>query len=513
MFAVKSAEEFIDSIRALDGKLKNIKLKSIEVSKQDSSVVYNFICDETVDEQLKGRILDTLDKNTLKAFSSIKVNIKKIVSNDELINNSVYKYISDNYPSISIFLKSTDIICTEVGEVVKYTVRLGKEGADYVRKNGALKKINEYLEKNFCSEFVGNVEIKSEEETVSLISEEVYESELQKIEHRTIKVKNVEPIDDPSMGDVALYIEDAVSGEVTVCGSITDITERTTKNQKPYFIIHLDDTTGRTSGVYFSKKSTCDKVRALQVGDCIIARGNIGEYNGRRSFTLDKINKCEFPSDFVKKDKFKKSAPSRYSLIFPSAATTIRVNSVFDANEQLPLELTSKEYVVFDLETTGLELMSNGITEIGAVKIINGKITEQFTTLVKPDYPILPDNAAITGITPEMVKDSPRIGAVIPDFIKFIQGSILVAQNAEFDLKFIKRFAGAEDYEVKNKVLDTMEMSRALLPFLRHNNLKTLAEHFGIVFHHHRALSDAYATAEIFIELMKIKAEKESKKI
>jgi DNA polymerase-3 subunit alpha (Gram-positive type) len=105
-----------------------------------------------------------------------------------------------------------------------------------------------------------------------------------------------------------------------------------------------------------------------------------------------------------------------------------------------------------------------------------------------------------------MVKDSPKIGAIIPDFMKFIDGAILVAHNAEFDLKFIKRFAGGEEYEIKNKVLDTMEIARSCLPQLRHHDLHTIADHFGIVFHHHRALSDAYATAEAFIELMKIKA-------
>ena len=98
----------------------------------------------------------------------------------------------------------------------------------------------------------------------------------------------------------------------------------------------------------------------------------------------------------------------------------------------------------------------------------------------------------------------PKLSAVIPDFMKFIDGTILVAQNAEFDTKFIRRFAGAEEYELKNQVMDTMVMARENLRQLRRHDLHTLAEHFGIVFHHHRALSDAYATAEIFIELMKM---------
>jgi DNA polymerase-3 subunit alpha (Gram-positive type) len=152
--------------------------------------------------------------------------------------------------------------------------------------------------------------------------------------------------------------------------------------------------------------------------------------------------------------------------------------------------------------------MSNGITEIGAVKIINGKIKEQWTTLVKADYTIDEENFKLTGISNEMIKDSPRIGQVIPDFMKFIDGAILVAQNSEFDMKFLKRFVTAEEYDLKNEVMDTMVMARKYLPQLRNHDLATLADHYGIVFNHHRALNDAYATAEIFIELMKIKAEK-----
>jgi DNA polymerase III epsilon subunit family exonuclease len=390
--------------------------------------------------------------------------------------------------------------------VVKYTLRLTKDGVEYLTKNGILTKLNDLLSRKFCSDFVGSTDVKEADETVSLLSEEVYADELQKIEHRTIKVKDVIVIDDFDMGDLALYIEDMTPGTVTVCGKITDITEKMTKSEKPkpFYIIHLDDTTGRTSGVYFSKKSTVHKIKELQKDDAIIVRGTLGEYQGKPSFTIDKINRCTFPEDFVKKEKYKKTAPKHYKNVFPKPAETVRVKSVFD-DDNLPEELTRETYVVFDLETTGLDVANNGITEIGAVKIIDGKITEEFTTLVKPDYPITEENTAITGITEEMVKDSPKIGAVLPDFMKFIEGAILVAQNSDFDMKFVKRFAGAEEYEVKNKVLDTLELARAHLPMLKKHDLHTLAEHFGIIFNHHRALSDSYATAEIFIELMKMR--------
>lgn len=504
MFTVKTGAEFIADIRALDEKLKNIRVSSIEVDKNNYAIKYNFICDATVDAELKDKILLEAEKITSKVFRFVEISVSKIVNNDQLINNEIFNHLSATYPSISIFLKPTDVRSKVFDGVVKYVLRLTADGVEYVEKNGVIYKLNEFMATRFCADFAGTTEIKEVEETISLISEEVYESEIQKIEHRTIKVKDMSPIDDPSMGDVALYIEDATSGDVVVCGKITDIAERQTKNGKPFFIIHLDDTTGRTSGVYFSKKSTYSRIKALKVGDAIITRGNIGEYNGRRSFTFDKINYCVFPEDFVKKDKFKKTAPREYKTVFPSPATTVKIASVFD-DYTLPDELTKETYVVFDLETTGLDIMNNGITEIGAVKVVDGKLTEEFTTLIKPDYPITQEIIKITGITEEMVKDSPKIGAVIPDFMKFIDGAILVAHNAEFDTKFIKRFAGAEEYEVKNKVLDTMELARSVLPMLRHHDLHTLAEHFNITFRHHRAMSDAYATAEVLIELMKIK--------
>ncbi len=507
MYRVKSGIEFISDIKALDERLAKIRLSNIEIDREEQKITYNFICDTFVPDELRDIILKEVEKTTLPAFREVKVTVKKIVSNDQLVNNAIYNFLRDNFPSISIFLKPTDIISAPVGDTVKYTLRLTKDGVEYVNKNSTIKKLNEFLSKNFCSDFAGSTEIKEVEETISLISEEVYNSELKKIEHRTIKVEDVVVIDDENMGDVALYIEDATSGEVTVCGIVTEIFEKETKNGKPFFIIRIDDTTGKTGGVYFSKKSTLSKIKDIKVGDAIIARGSIGEYNGRPSLTFDKINRCTFPKNFVKKEKYKNKAPREYRNVFPSPASIVKVGSVFD-DYTLPEELTANTYVVFDLETTGLDLMNNGITEIGAVKIEKGVITEQFTTLVKPDYPISAEITKITGITSEMVKDAPKISTVIPDFMKFIEGAILVAHNAEFDMKFIKRFAGAEEYEISNKYIDSVDLVRSLLPQLKRADLGTVADHFGIIFHHHRALSDAYATAEAFIELMKIKAKK-----
>lgn len=505
MFTIKTSAEFLDDIKSLDERLKNIRISSIEIDKKSRSVTYEFIYDKTIDDELKNKISAEVSKITSPVFKNVVTKLTKVVSNTDLVNREIFKFINANYPSLSIFLKETDVYSTVFPEIVTYKLRLSPDGNEYVMKNGILSVINEHMARKFCNDFSGSVDIKEAEEIPEILTREVFESQLQKIEARTIKVSDEEVIDDKTIGDVASYIEDVVSGDAVVCGKITEITEKESKNGKPYFLIRIDDTTGRLSGLYFTKKYSVEKIKLLKADDDIIARGKMGEYNGRPSFTFEKINRCVFPTDFVKKPKFKKKAPFEYSTVFPEPASTIKVKSVFDTDSALPDELTSTDYVVFDIETTGLDVMNDSVTEIGAVKIKKGVIAEQFTSLIKPTRVIEDRITQLTGITNEMVKDAPPIEKVLPDFIKFIEGCVIVAHNADFDRGFIRKYAEAEEYVFDNRVMDTMEMTRRYLPELRKADLHTLAEHFGIAFHHHRALADAYATAEAFIELMKIK--------
>lgn len=505
---IRNYDEFINEIRLLDERLKNAKVKMVEVDKTARSVTYFFICDKPVDDELKLKIAQKAMSLTPESFRETFVKVEKIASDDQLVRLAAFEFLKKNYPSVSIFMDESDISSYAVGNLVKYTLKLPSDGAEYVTKNGAMKKLDEYLSQRFCSDFAGTTEIKTDVEKVNILSEEVYESELQKIMRRTVKVKDVIPIDDPTIGDSAQYIEDLSDGAVTVCGKVTSIDERTTKNGKPFFIIHIDDTTGRTGGVYFSKKATYPRIKQLKEGDAIIARATIGDYNGRQSLTFEKINACTFPEDFKPERKARKPVPRNYKKIFPEAATTVKVKSVFDKEVALPSELTNKEYVVFDIETTGLD-SSDEITEIGAVKIRNGKISEQWTTLIKVNKRLSLEIVKLTGITDEMLADAPTVEEIFPDFMKFIDGTVIVAHNADFDTSFVKREAAREDYDVPNKIMDTMILSRNYLTGLSNNKLNTVAEHFGVEFRHHRALSDAYTTAEVFIELMKIKAEKE----
>lgn len=169
------------------------------------------------------------------------------------------------------------------------------------------------------------------------------------------------------------------------------------------------------------------------------------------------------------------------------------------------------EFVVFDIETTGLSKEKDKITEIGAVKIKNGEIINTFSTFINPLVSLSPEIVKLTKITDEMLKDAPFINEVLPNFLEFVGNSVLVAHNAGFDVGFVRNAAEALQMpSVDNTVLDTVELSRTLLPELNKHKLDIVAEHLGVVLDgHHRAVNDAQATAEIFIKFIQMLEEKE----
>jgi len=168
-------------------------------------------------------------------------------------------------------------------------------------------------------------------------------------------------------------------------------------------------------------------------------------------------------------------------------------------------ELAEAEFVVFDLETTGAKSPPCRITEIGAYRVRDGRVLDEFHTLVDPEMAIPWFITELTGITDEMVRGAPKFADVAHDLLSFIGDSILVAHNSGFDMRFLnveigRVFAG---YRIANPCLCTVQLSRKLLPDILNHKLKTVAEHYSIdLTNHHRAKADAFATAHIFVNLL-----------
>ena len=166
-------------------------------------------------------------------------------------------------------------------------------------------------------------------------------------------------------------------------------------------------------------------------------------------------------------------------------------------------------FVVFDLETTGFSAAKNKIIEIGAVKVVNGSITERFSTFVNPKVPIPYEIEQLTHITDDMVLDAPMIHEILPQFMEFCQNAVMVAHNADFDMSFIRHNCDLLGLECEKTVLDTVALARVLLPSLNRFKLNTIAKALNISLeNHHRAVDDAACTAEIFIKFVEMLRER-----
>ncbi len=159
----------------------------------------------------------------------------------------------------------------------------------------------------------------------------------------------------------------------------------------------------------------------------------------------------------------------------------------------------TKDFVVVDIETTGISPENNCITEIGALKIIDGQRVDTFSMLINPQTHVTPEITRITGLTNKMLDDQPTIDVVLPEFLAFNDGLPLLGQNILFDFSFLKMNAIRLGYKFERGGMDTLQMANYYLPDLRSKSLTSLIAYFEINRElAHRAFHDAQATFEVY---------------
>lgn len=156
------------------------------------------------------------------------------------------------------------------------------------------------------------------------------------------------------------------------------------------------------------------------------------------------------------------------------------------------------ELVALDLETTGLDIEKDSIIEIGAVRIRDGQVIEEYSTLVNPGFVIPAETTHITGIHQDDLRNAPLLKAVLPDVSEFVGNAPVIAHNVSFDMGFMRRFGTLKS----NLPIDTFDLASILLPQVPRYSLSSLAKHFEIDLENaHRALDDARATAILYWHL------------
>lgn len=492
----------INNIPYLKGKIRYVRA-TVSRSKKVLTLYFNSSAAEPT--EVYESISDIVRPYLPASLSNVSVDITKIVTVEEFVKTAVVKFLKDKHHIACAGIEEKDV-SVKLGNPVLVNLSLETTVYEFFIGRGIGDEVKEKLETLFVDDFfvdatdAGRAAVNAEK-----LRYIPTEREREQVVRRTLKVDEVARLFDDDATDTATYIADSgdLLGPVYLAGVITNITERMTKTDKPYYLIEFNDRTGSVSGTVFPTKDKLPKIKKLAVGSEIIINGEFqmrGEY---RNLRINAINLCSFPKNFVPKERPKKPVPSEYSLIKPQKMV-IENQTNFLEDKSAPECFKGRTFVVFDFETTGTDL-DDKITEVGAVKMVDGKVVSYFSSLINPGKHIPNEVQSLTGITDEMVSSAPPFEDVCADFYKYCYGATLVAHNIEFDSRFLKKQSKPLDYIYDNPMMDTLAIAREVVYGVANYKLNTLCDKFEIPLVHHRAYNDAYATAQLFIEIIRLK--------
>lgn len=502
-------DEIITELRSAVLNLRNTVIRSMTLDKSNNLVIVNLVtdCSFTQSDQTRAHLIL---RKYIPGYFDLKVKISKLAPDAEMIKRKIYSIVGEVSKTVYATISPDDILVSKTDIGFEYSIN----AVSSIAPENLCERVNAVLKDNFCGEFSGKL-IKADKSLEELEVEEYVDEPEYEMPVRTFAIEDFNILEGDKIQKTAVYLSDLnlTRDEVIICGEIEEVRERSYVNkngtEKKYFNIVINDTTASAYVTYFPRLKTIEKIRKLKAGDSIVCTGLNEEYKGEMRYTAKVIDLGKIPSGFVPQKRTSKPVPKFYKTVRPEPFADIEQTDLF-ADSNLPECLKREEFVVFDLETTGLNSSPvsgnmDRIIEIGAFKISNGAICESFTTFINPGRKLSDEIISLTGITEEMIKDAPPYEQVMPDFYKFCQGCILVGHNiAGFDYKFVDHYLSTLGYILDRKIIDTIPLSQELL-FLSNYKLNTVADKFNITFNHHRAIDDALTTAKIFIELIKLK--------
>ena len=496
-----------------------LKLRRVALDVKDKSCLFSFAFPIVIGEEVKEEISQIISEATPANFK-----IKLKFDRDYMDIHGVRDLFEDfmgKYQSLSAAILPRDIEYSALGEGFCVEIKITKEIEALVNSSGFAEKFAEFvlgytnykiiLKRTFKpSDIDFDSRIKELEEKSDLnISAQL------SLPSRKIKLDSVKELIGKVIETPPKYILDVrIEDEITiVCGKVRNPTTFRPKDRD--FVIckfELQDFSGEISCVYFAKdENNLKKFMTVYDGDEIVVRGktSINNFSKTEQITVYQLSRCKIAKD--EGNAFASKEPcAKYMIVEPQPYEEPNQMDLLQTSPQTPQFFLENTVVVFDFETTGLKVLEDKIIEIGAVKLVDGKIKESFSTLINPQRAIDARITDLTGISEEMVKDAPTIQQVMGDFYKFCFGSVMVAHNLEFDYGFLRYFAKPAGYFFDNKKLDTLVLSRKLFADEEFKGeepneytLDTLTKYFEIPLNNaHRSLCDAVATAYLLKKLL-----------
>lgn len=461
--------------------------------------------DAFLNAELKSKV-DGIIKEILPENFPFKVNYIKTITESKYVLRAVMDYIYTNAPTVYTSLQTANYEVELKADLILINITLEKYLYGYMQESKLHEKIAEHIGTIFIED--GIVNIIEVPNTGGIEISNIKPSRVTSL--RIVDINKVESY----AGTIAQnprYIVDVAFNEanqLTVCGVVSNVRTRFLESiGKTLYSFTLNDTTSTIAVKYFAKENKrVNWSEAIKDGESLVVMGEykMDTYDNRLTLLVRSMAKCtiSYSSINIKSDYFTESED--YINVFPQKFHDAVQDDLF-TTISISDDLKNKNYVVFDLETTGTDISKDKIVEIGAVKVSSGKIIESFTCLINPECPIPEGATKVNGITDAMVEKEFCFKDVVGDFYKFTRNTTLVAHNAPFDVGFITRQGIKEKYDFDNSYMDTLALARQKLAIGKYN-LEFVCKTLNITLTGaHRALNDAVATAKVFINLMNMK--------
>ena len=556
-----------------DESLDKIKIQKIEVIERTNTINLHALSQEIIDFNHIENIKDEISKhynNSVNVEIYLKYKLEKNINIEKIKENLLYIINK----SSNILSKAKDNIKIEFKDECFFVIADNKLLIDELNDNNTERKLKKLI-CDYNLDYNIKAIYNEAEEEAAITAQRIFDQALKKnleiiknnssekkpankSQEGSYKKRSRKKIDFDSI-PVSLISElTNDSGVVNIKGKIVNVDKRELKNGSFLISLIITDSTDSIMCKYFCPNGFDDE--GIENGNYIQIAGNV-EYDDYEKELIVKILDLQLTTEEIKRmdnakekrvelhlhtgmssmdgiNSFKEYAKKARQWGHKAIAITDHgvvqgypeamdcaddnfkviygmegylVNDTVSIVQNCQNVNLDSVFVVFDIETTGLNPKNDNIIEIGAVKISNRKVIDSFSTFVHIDKKLPGKIIELTSITDDMLQGQPEIDEALPAFLDFAKECVLVAHNAKFDLGFIKENTKVLSIENYNPpVLDTLELSKALIKDVKNHRLNTLTKKLGInLINHHRAVDDANATGQLLIILLNKLSERE----
>lgn len=519
----------IDLVEKLNDKFENkysyLKLFNIVYDKNLQECTISFLFPYTIEEikaQDKQEVLEFI-KALINIQGNLVVKFKRSYLDERLIIENIVEFFKEQKKGLVPYISLENIKVSHNELDVFVEIKINQDILALIDDFELKNQLNNYLSKLYVANF--QISIVENEESLpdQLECEELLPTPVKARRYNVVAEKRLigsEIIPKPE------YIKDNTKqkNSVILAGFMTNKTQKKfiikkgkhIGEEKLLYNFSLKDIDGSIECVYFCPKTYEKAMESLEDNTFILCVGDLRiGITGKLTYYIKKITLASPLFEEAKREEdlsIEQILKNHKQVVFPDMLPRSTQEYLFDQKASYNDFILKNNIVVLDLETTGLDTELCEITEIGAVKIEKGEITERFSSFAKPKFPIPLEVQKLTNITNEMVAKAPKIEDVIIDFCEWSKDCIISGYNiVGFDLKFIKKITNKLNLPFTNTVIDTLIVSKQANIHPANYKLGTVVKYFGLELEGaHRAFNDAYATAQVLMELNRKKTKEQN---